>query len=89
MPAPERRTGFSLMPISLGVDTLLSVTDANGRSTRSETVAAGSDLHDRLRTANRNYQLQGLDRRRATAWPLVIHRDQRRAAPRGRLWAPY
>jgi hypothetical protein len=56
LPAPERRTGFSLMPISPGVDILLSVAGANGRSIRSQTVAAGSGPHDRLHTAHRNYQ---------------------------------
>jgi hypothetical protein len=43
----------------LGVSSWLKVTDSNGRILRSEEVKAGADLHDRLRLAHRNYQLQG------------------------------
>jgi hypothetical protein len=47
------------MPLSLQVVLWFKVTDSNGRILRSEEVRAGADLHDRLRLAHRNYQLQG------------------------------
>ena len=47
------------MPLSLQVVLWFTVTDSNGRILRSEEVRAGADLHDRLRLAHRNYQLQG------------------------------
>jgi hypothetical protein len=47
------------MPLKLEVTTWFKVTDASGRIVRSEELPAGADLHDRLRLAHRNYQLQG------------------------------
>ena len=47
------------MPPSLNVVSFFKVTDSSGRTLRSEEIRAGSDLHDRLRLAHRNYQLQG------------------------------
>ncbi len=49
----------SPMPISLDVASWFKVTDSDGRILRSEELKAGADLHDRLRLAHRNYQLQG------------------------------
>jgi hypothetical protein len=49
----------SPMPLSLDVLSWFKVTDSNGRILRSEELKAGADLHDRLRLAHRNYQLQG------------------------------
>jgi len=49
----------TLMPITLNVLTWFKVTDSNGRTLRSEELKPGADLHDRLRLAHRNYQLQG------------------------------
>ena len=49
----------SPMPLSLDVVSWFKVTDSNGRILRSEELKAGADLHDRLRLAHRNYQLQG------------------------------
>lgn len=49
----------TLMPITLDVVTWFKVTDSNGRILRSEELKPGADLHDRLRLAHRNYQLQG------------------------------
>ena len=49
----------TLMPITVNVLTWFKVTDSNGRTLRSEELKPGSDLHDRLRLAHRNYQLQG------------------------------
>ena len=47
-----------LMPLSLDVVTWFKVTDSQGRILRSEELKPGTDLHDRLRLAHRNYQLQ-------------------------------
>jgi hypothetical protein len=47
------------MPISLDVVSWFKVTDSSGQTLRSEELKAGADLHDRLRLAHRNYQLQG------------------------------
>ena len=47
------------MPPKLPVATGFKVTDSHGRLLRSEDLPAGADLHDRLRLAHRNYQLQG------------------------------
>src|SRR3954447_11439602 len=49
----------ALMPTSINVVTWFKVTDSSGRTLRSEELKAGADLHDRLRLAHRNYQLQG------------------------------
>jgi hypothetical protein len=49
----------TLMPITLDLPTWFKVTDSNGRTVRSEELKPGADLHDRLRLAHRNYQLQG------------------------------
>ena len=49
----------SPMPPSLDAVTWLKVTDSNGRTLRNEELKPGADLHDRLRLAHRNYQLQG------------------------------
>jgi len=49
----------SPMPLSLDAVTWLKVTDSNGRTLRDEELKPGADLHDRLRLAHRNYQLQG------------------------------
>jgi hypothetical protein len=49
----------TLMPTTLDVVTWFKVTDSNGRILRSEELKPGADLHDRLRLAHRNYQLQG------------------------------
>jgi hypothetical protein len=47
------------MPPSANVVAWFRVTDSKGRVLRSEELKAGADLHDRLRLAHRNYQLQG------------------------------
>ena len=47
------------MPLSLDVNTWFKVTDSNLRTLRAEELRPGADLHDRLRLAHRNYQLQG------------------------------
>jgi hypothetical protein len=49
----------SPMPISLDVVSWFRVIDSSGHTLRSEELKAGADLHDRLRLAHRNYQLQG------------------------------
>src|SRR5512142_2978362 len=49
----------ALMPISIDVITWFKVTDSSGRTLRAEELKPGADLHDRLRLAHRNYQLQG------------------------------
>jgi len=49
----------SPMPLSLDAVTWFKVTDSNGRTLRAEKLKPGADLHDRLRLAHRNYQLQG------------------------------
>jgi len=49
----------SPMPLSLDAVTWFKVTDSHGRTLRSEELKPGADLHDRLRLAHRNYQLQG------------------------------
>jgi len=49
----------SPMPLSLDAVTWFKVTDSNGRTLRAEELKPGADLHDRLRLAHRNYQLQG------------------------------
>ena len=49
----------SPMPISLNVVSWFKVTDLDDRTLGSEELKAGADLHDRLRLAHRNYQLQG------------------------------
>jgi hypothetical protein len=50
---------ISPMPHSLDVVSWFRVTDSGGRLMRSEELPPGADLHDRLRLAHRNYQLQG------------------------------
>jgi len=47
------------LPASLPVPAQYQVTDDHGRILRSEALPPGADLHDRLRLAHRNYQLQG------------------------------
>ena len=49
----------SPMPHSLDAVTWFKVTDSTGRTLRTEELKPGVDLHDRLRLAHRNYQLQG------------------------------
>lgn len=49
----------TVMPISLDEVTWFKVTDSTGRILRYEELKPGADLHDRLRLAHRNYQLQG------------------------------
>jgi hypothetical protein len=56
---PQDEPMNSPMPISLDVVSWFKVTDSDGRMLRSEELKAGADLHDRLRLAHRNYQLQG------------------------------
>ena len=47
------------MPMRLGGDALLRVSDQAGRLVRSEPLSAGTDLHARLRIAHENYARQG------------------------------
>jgi hypothetical protein len=49
----------SPMPLCLDAVTWFKITDSNGQALRSEELKPGADLHDRLRLAHRNYQLQG------------------------------
>src|SRR5882757_7893941 len=49
----------SPMPVRLGVEARLRVSDQAGRIVRTEALPAGTDLHERLALAHENYARQG------------------------------
>jgi len=80
----------ALMPISVDVVTWFKVTDSSGRTLRSEELKAGADLHDRLRLAHRNYQLQGwnVDALLPGRWNFCARKGERQILIGIRMPAP-
>jgi hypothetical protein len=81
--ARTRRRGspaLSPMPVRLTTDALLRVSDQAGRIVRSEPLPAGTDLRERLRIAQENYERQGwtVGALPAGQWAFMAEKADRR-----------
>jgi hypothetical protein len=68
------------MPVRLGTDALLRVSDQAGRVVRSERLPAGTALRERLRIAHENYARQGwtVGARAPGQWAFMAEKADRR-----------
>jgi len=68
------------MPVRLGVEARLRVSDQAGRIVRTEALPAGTDLHERLALAHANYARQGwtVDEWHPGQWAFMAEKGERR-----------
>jgi len=77
----KRGSGFvSPMPVRLTTEALLRVSDQAGRVVRSEALAPGTHLHERLAVAHENYARQGgaVGELHPGQWAFVAEKGERR-----------
>jgi len=68
------------MPVRLDAEALLRVSDQAGRVVRSEALAPGTHLHERLAVAHENYARQGwaVGELHPGQWAFVAEKGERR-----------